>query len=175
MSKKTYIYPLCRTKRDENIPTYEPGHRQHGGIRMILQSTFGSASAEIAFLLGRVLFGAILAFTGLNHFMDTEAMVGYADAKGIPAASLAVPFSGGMLLFGGLGIALGVFPMLAAGAIALFLLVATPMMHDFWAAPEEQQQTEMTQFLKNVAMLGGAFFFLGLSSVPWPYSVGIGL
>lgn len=142
---------------------------------MILQSAFASGSAEVAFLLGRVFFGGVLAFTGLNHFMNTDAMVGYADAKGVPAAELAVPFSGGMLVFGGLGIALGAFPALAAGAVALFLLVATPTMHDFWAAPEEEQQTEMTQFLKNVAMLGGALFFLALSGTVWPYAVGVGL
>ena len=142
---------------------------------MILQSAFASGGADLAFLLGRLLFGGVLAFTGLNHFADTESMVAYADAKGIPAASLAVPFSGGMLVFGGLGIALGAFPALAAGAVALFLLVSTPTMHDFWAAPEEQQQTEMTQFLKNVALLGGALFFLALSGSAWPYAVGVGL
>ncbi|SDN26319.1 Uncharacterized membrane protein YphA, DoxX/SURF4 family [Halogranum gelatinilyticum] len=144
-------------------------------MSVLLQSAFGSASADLAFLVGRVLFGAVLAFMGLNHFMNLETMVGYADAKGVPAAGLAVPFTGGMLAFGGLGIALGAFPLLASGALVVFLLVTTPVIHDFWAAPEEQQQTEMTQFLKNIVMLGGAFFFLALSSQPWPYAVGIGL
>jgi uncharacterized membrane protein YphA (DoxX/SURF4 family) len=129
----------------------------------------------IAFLLGRVLFGAVLAFMGLNHFMNVDSMAGYAESKGIPAARLSVVFSGGMLVFGGLGIALGAFPALAAGAIAVFLLVSTPTMHDFWAVPEEQQQSEMTNFLKNVALLGGALVFLVLSESVWPYAVGVGL
>ena len=113
----------------------------------------------IAFLLGRVLFGAVLAFMGLNHFMNVDSMAGYAESKGIPAARLSVVFSGGML----------------AGAIAVFLLVSTPTMHDFWAVPEEQQQSEMTNFLKNVALLGGALVFLVLSESVWPYAVGVGL
>jgi len=129
----------------------------------------------IAFLLGRVLFGAVLAFMGLNHFQNADGMTGYADAKGLPAPRLAVVFSGGMLLFGGLGVAVGAYPVLAAGAIALFLLVSTPTMHDFWAVPEEQQQAEMTNFLKNVALLGGALVFLALSGNAWPYAVGIGI
>jgi uncharacterized membrane protein YphA (DoxX/SURF4 family) len=86
-----------------------------------------------------------------------------------------VPVTGGMLVFGGLGILLGVFPTLAAGAVVVFLLVTTPMMHDFWAAPEEDQMTEMTAFLKNVALFGAAVGFLALSGSSWPLAVGIGL
>ncbi|WP_144900793.1 DoxX family protein [Halobellus captivus] len=139
----------------------------------VLQLDAGSAG--IAFLLGRVLFGVVLAFMGLNHFMNVDGMAGYAEAKGIPAGRFSVLFSGGMLLFGGLGIALGVYPALAAGAIALFLVASTPTMHDFWAVPEDQQQAEMTNFLKNVALLGGALVFLALSGTAWPYAIGIGL
>ena len=139
----------------------------------VLQLDAGSAG--LAFLVARVLFGAVLAFMGLNHFMNVDQMAGYAEAKGIPAGRLSVVFSGGMLVFGGLGIAAGVYPALAAGAIALFLIVSTPTMHDFWAVPEDQQQSEMTDFLKNVALLGGALVFLALSGSAWPYAVGIGL
>ncbi|HMB49545.1 MAG TPA: DoxX family protein [Natronoarchaeum rubrum] len=135
----------------------------------------GSAGADVAFLLARVSFGAVLAFMGWNHITNAESMSGYAEMKGVPAASLAVPFTGGMLLFGGLGIALGVFPTLAAGALVVFLLVTTPVMHDFWAPPEDQQQDEITAFLKNVAMLGAAFGFLALAGTDWAYAVGVGL
>lgn len=134
-----------------------------------------SGAAGIVFLLARVLFGVVVAFMGVNHFANAEQMSGYADAKGIPAASLMVPFTGGMLLFGGLGIAAGIFPALAAGAVTVFLLVATPTMHDFWAAPEEEQQAEVTNFLKNATMLGAALGFLAISGTPWPFAVGIGL
>ncbi|MCU4717097.1 DoxX family protein [Halapricum hydrolyticum] len=138
---------------------------------MILELT-GSGEA---FLLARVLFGVILTFMGLNHLTNAEDMIGYSQAKGIPAAGVLVPATGFQLLAGGLGIAIGAFPVVAAGAIAVFLLVATPTMHDFWAVPEDQQQSEMTNFLKNVALLGGALAFLALGSVEWPYAVGVGL
>ena len=106
--------------------------------------------------LGRLLYGGVLAFMGVNHFQNAEEMSGYAESKGIPAADLAVPFTGGMLLFGGLGITLWRLPRLAAGAIVTFFLGVTPTIHDFWNAGEEEQQDEMTQFLKNTAMLGAA-------------------
>ncbi|WP_372911046.1 DoxX family protein [Salinigranum sp.] len=146
-------------------------------VDVILQASplFRSPGAEVVFLLARVLFGAVIAFTGLNHFLSAETMSGYAGAKGVPLPHLAVPFTGGMLVFGGLGLLLGAFPTLAAGAIAVFLLVTTPLMHDFWAVPEEQQMTETTQFLKNVALLGTALGFLVVSQTPWPLAVGVGL
>ena len=142
-----------------------------------LQATaelFGSTGVDIAFLLARLLFGGVLAFMGLNHFRNADQMVPYAEAKGVPAAGLLVPLTGGLLVAGGLSIVLGVYPMLGAGAVALFLLVSTPLMHDFWAAPETEQQTELTQFLKNVTMLGGALVFLALASAPWPFALGLG-
>lgn len=135
---------------------------------------FDTAGAALAFLLARVLFGVVVAFMGLNHFANAGAMAGYAEANGVPAAGLAVPFTGGMLLLGGLGIAVGAFPVLAAGAVAVFLLVTTPVVHDFWAAPEEEQQAEMTDFLKNVTMLGAALAFLAAGGETWAYAVNVG-
>jgi uncharacterized membrane protein YphA (DoxX/SURF4 family) len=136
---------------------------------------FESAGAGVAFLVARLAFGLVVAFMGVNHFVNAGGMVPYAKAKGVPAAGLAVPFSGGMLLFGGLSIAAGVYPVVGAGAVAAFLLATTPVMHDFWAAPEEERQSEMTQFLKNVTMFGAALAFLALGSTAWPYAVGVGL
>ncbi|MUV90736.1 DoxX family membrane protein [Halapricum sp. CBA1109] len=134
----------------------------------------GPLAAE-AFLAARLLFGLVLAFTGLNHFTDVEGMAGYAASKGIPAPAFGVVATGVILVAGGLGIAAGVFPIVAAGALAVFLLVTTPVMHNFWAVPEDQQQSEMTSFLKNVGLLGGALVFLALGGSAWPYAVGIGL
>jgi putative oxidoreductase len=136
---------------------------------------FDTPGAGLAFLLARVLFGAVLAFTGLNHFQNAESMIGYAQSKGIPMASIGVPVSGGLLMAGGLGIVLGVYPTLAAGALAVFLVGATPTMHDFWNAPEEQYQNEFNNFLKNVALLGGALAFLVVASETWPLAVNVGL
>lgn len=125
------------------------------------------------FLLARVVFGLVLAFMGLNHFMDVEGMAGYADAKGVPAPEFGVVASGVVLLLGGLGIALGAYPALAAGALATFFVVATPLMHDFWNA--EDTQGEMTHFLKNAALLGGSLAFLALGGVEWPLALNVGL
>jgi uncharacterized membrane protein YphA (DoxX/SURF4 family) len=127
--------------------------------------------SPVAFLLARILFGGVLAFMGLNHFMQTDEMAGYAEAKGAPVPRLSVLGSGLLLVLGGLGIVVGAFPVVTAGVLAAFLLVITPIMHDFWAVDEEQQQQEMTNFLKNVALAGAALAFLAVGGAEWPLAV----
>lgn len=135
---------------------------------------FPGLGAEL-FLLGRLAFGGVLAFMGLNHFLQTDGMTGYAEAKGLPAPRLGVLVSGGTLVFGGLGVAFGVAPALAAGAVATFTLVSAVVFHDFWAVPDDQSQDELTQFLKNTVIFGAALGLLAVASVPWPYSLGVTL
>jgi putative oxidoreductase len=137
---------------------------------------FDAAGAGVIFLLARVLFGGVLAFMGLNHFMNADEMAEYADFKGLPAPGFLVAASGVQLVVGGLGVAAGAYPVLAAGALATFLLVAAVTMHDFWSVDDpEEQQTEMTQFLKNVVAAGAALGFLALGGTEWPLAVGVGL
>jgi len=136
---------------------------------------FEATGAAELFLLARILFGGVLAFTGLNHFLDTDAMAGYAEYKGLPAPRASVLASGGLLIAGGLSLIAGVFPAIGAGGLAVFLVVSALAMHDFWAAEGDDAQTELTQFLKNVYGAGGALVFLVLAAVPWPYALNIGL
>lgn len=134
------------------------------------------SGAEGALLLGaRLLFGGLIAFQGLNHFLNREQMTGYAEAKGVPLPGVGVIASGVMLVGGGLGIVFGVFPAIAAGALATFFLVTTPVMHDFWAVDDEQAQNEMIQFLKNAELLGASLLFLAISGMEWAYAVNVGL
>jgi len=137
---------------------------------------FASPGSAELFLLARVLFGGVLAFMGLNHFTNLGDMAGYAGMKGVPAPRSAVAFTGGLLVLGGLSVVAGAYVVLGTGAIALFLLASAVGMHDFWAVEDpQQQQTEMTQFLKNVTLAGAAVGLLALGGVAWPYSVGVGL
>ena len=114
--------------------------------------------------LGRALFGGVLAFMAFDNFRDLEGSIGYADSKGIPEAETLVPFSSGMLLFGGLGIALGRFKRLASGAVVAWFVAVTPQMHDFWNMEDEQREGQQIHFLKNLIILGGALYFLANES-----------
>ena len=137
---------------------------------------FDAPLAGEIFLLSRLLFGATLAFTGLNHFTDTESMAGYAEFKGLPAPEFSVIASGVLLVAGGLGIAVGAFPVLAGGALAVFLLVSAVTIHDFWSLDDpEERESELTSFLKNVYGAGAALALLAVGGTAWPYAVGVGV
>ena len=141
-----------------------------GGSLMAITGTEG-----LVLLIGRILFGGVIAFTGFNHFLQTEEMTGYAQYKGLPAPKAGVLLSGLLLILSGIGIVLGVLPVPLAALIAVFLVVSALIFHDFWAAPEEDQQTEMTQFLKNIALAGGALVVAAIGPQSWAYSIGLGL
>jgi uncharacterized membrane protein YphA (DoxX/SURF4 family) len=102
-------------------------------------------------------------------------MAGYAGAKDAPTPGLAVGFTGGLLVLGGLSVIVGAFVVPGAGALAVFLFASDAGMHDFWTVEDpQQQQTGMTQFLENVSLAGAAVSLLALGGVAWPYSVGVG-
>ncbi len=137
---------------------------------------FDTPFAGELFLIGRLLFGGVLAFMGLNHFMDLDTMAGYAEFKGLPAPRFSVVASGLLLVLGGLGVAVGAFPVLAAGGLAVFLIVSAVTMHDFWSIEDaEDKQSEMTSFLKNVYGAGAALTLLAVGGTAWPYALGVGL
>jgi putative oxidoreductase len=110
--------------------------------------------------LGRLLFGLGLALQASEDFRDMEDTIEYAESAGVPMPDLAAPFASGMMLVGGLGVALWRFPRIATGAVVTFLAAVTPTMHDFWNAEEGSASGERLAFFGNLAMFGAALVFL---------------
>jgi len=128
----------------------------------------------ILLVVGRLLFGGVLAYTGISHFTQTDEMAGYADYKGLPAPRASVLASGALLVLGGAGVIVGIFPVLAAIALAVFLLVSAVIMHDFWAVGDDQREDELNSFLKNVSLAGGSLVVAAVASGGWTISLGVG-
>jgi putative oxidoreductase len=128
-----------------------------------------SRSDAIWLTVGRAIFGAYFLFNGINHFTNQTMMASFAASKGVPAPDLAVTGSGALLLLGGISLLIGLWPKLGAAMIVLFLVAVTPTMHDFWNAEPAARMTEFGNFLKNVALLGGACFAAAVPE-PWPAS-----
>jgi uncharacterized membrane protein YphA (DoxX/SURF4 family) len=45
---------------------------------------------EIAFLMGRIIYGGYFLWNGINHFRNLGMMSGCAQSKGTPAPKVAV-------------------------------------------------------------------------------------
>lgn len=108
--------------------------------------------------LGRLLFGLGLALQASEDFRDMDEAVEYAESEGVPLPDLAAPFGSGMMLVGGVCLALWRLPRLATGAVVTFLAVVTPTMHDFWN--DEDGSGDRLAFWGNMAMLGAALAYL---------------
>jgi len=114
-------------------------------------------------LIGRILFGGFFLMSGINHFTKLEAMTGYAKYKKLPAAKLGVLISGLMLVIGGIYIVLGYYADLGALLLAIFLVLAAVIFHNFWAETDATaKQTEMMAFMKDIALAGGALVIFAM-------------
>src|SRR5262249_54063824 len=128
---------------------------------------------KIPFLIGRLVFGGFFLYNGINHLKERKALTAYAQSKNVPMAEVAVTATGLVLIGGGTSILLGGKPKLGVAAIAGFLAVVSPIMHNFWKAEDPlQRMNDMTNFGKNVALLGAALALMGVDE-PWPASVPI--
>ena len=115
-------------------------------------------------LLGRVLLSVIFILSGLGklpHFHDVAGMMA---GKGIPLASVALVITLLIEIGGGLMLLTGYKARYAALVIAVWMVPVTLVFHNFWAVPAAQQQDQMINFLKNLAIIGGLLVTASASS-----------
>ena len=110
--------------------------------------------------LGRFLYGGVLAYMALDGFKNNEKRVEAAAESGVPLPEVMVPFVTGMLFVANLGIILWKYPRASAGALVLFFLGTTPVIHNFWTMEGKERQGNKINFLKNCALLGCSIMLL---------------
>ncbi|ELZ41745.1 hypothetical protein C471_05791 [Halorubrum saccharovorum DSM 1137] len=110
--------------------------------------------------IGRALYSGVLAYMAVDGFRSNDKRVEVADEKGVPMPDVLVPFVTGMLFVANLGIVFWKLPRAAAGALVVFFLGTTPAIHDFWTMEGKQRHDNKINFLKNLALLGGAITLL---------------
>ena len=119
------------------------------------------------FLLGRILLGGYFIMSGYNHFKNHAGLTSYTQSKGVPMASEAVWSTGLMLVLGGAGILLGIYIQLSVFLLAVFLIVTTFKMHQYWKVTDQMAKMgESVNFKKNLALLGAVLMLLSIS-LPW--------
>ena len=149
-----------RSRADESQPLTLTERRHENAM---------SAGERAALVAGRIMFGGYFVYSGIRHFKDRKAMIGYAKNKGVRWPTLAVLGTGAMLVAGGLSLVTGVKPKLGAGLVSGFLAGVTPQMHDYWnAGDQKQRMNDKVNFTKNLALIGGAAF-AAATHERWPW------
>ncbi len=106
-------------------------------------------------LLARVLLGAIFVQSGFGKLMGLGGFIAGLEHQGVPMATVLGTLGACVECFGGLAVMLGAWTRCAAILLAIFTVVATLIAHRFWEAAPEARMMQQTQFMKNLAIIGG--------------------
>src|SRR5919109_623825 len=116
---------------------------------------------DVVDLVGRILFALLFLDNGWAHCTKRTQMVPFGRSIGAPFAEFSVPFTGVMMLVGGVLIILGVWADLGALLLVLFLPAAGYLGHPYWRDTDPMMRAaQKAQFWKNIALAGAALFFL---------------
>jgi putative oxidoreductase len=113
-------------------------------------------SGDLFILLARLSMGWLFLASGWVKLTNVAGTAGYLTNLGVPSPGLMVWLVLGVELLIGITLILGLAVRYSAALTFLFLIVATALAHRYWSYPPAQQAAQYSQFLKNLALMGGA-------------------
>jgi putative oxidoreductase len=128
-------------------------------VRVVPRST--------AALVGRILIAAIFILSGFAKLFDLKTTAGYMTQAGIPAAEPLAVIAGVLEIAGGLAIAVGFLARLGALGLFLYLIPVTLVFHHFWTFQGAEQKTQLVNFMKNLAIMGGLLVLYAEGPARW--------
>lgn len=127
-----------------------------------------SASTQNAFtLVGRALLALLFIPAGWGKIAGFAGVTGYIASKGVPLPEVAAALAIAVELGLGLLLLVGWQARWAALGLAVFVIVITPIFHNFWAMPEAQQMMQKQAFFKNMAVAGGLLVVAAFGAGGW--------
>jgi putative oxidoreductase len=121
--------------------------------------TAAGTTGDALLLIGRILLGWLFLTTAWGKlFGGIDGFAGYLRALKVPAPEFWAWIGAIVEFVVGVTLILGLGTRYAALLCVLFLIVATALAHRYWEYPPAQMGAQKTNFLKNLAILGGALF-----------------
>jgi putative oxidoreductase len=121
-----------------------------------------------AALIGRILLSILFIHSGFGKISGFEGTAGYIASRGLPLPQVLAAIAIMIELGGGLAVLIGWKTRWVALALIAFMIVITPIFHNFWSAPAAAAMEQQINFMKNVSILGGIFLLLAFG--PGRYS-----
>jgi len=122
--------------------------------------------AIVAAPLGRILLSSIFIMSGIHKITAYEQTAQAMSAQKLPAVELLLPAAILVELAGGLSVLVGLWARWGALALFMFLIPTTLIFHNFWTIAGEEHMTQMTMFMKNIAIVGGLLMIVALGAGP---------
>lgn len=111
--------------------------------------------------LGRILLSVMFISGGAQAFLEPGGRVNKVADAGFPQPKQSVELNGLLMVIGGVLLALGWFPKLAAAMLITSIVPTTVVGHAFWNEESEaSKKAQQTQFFKNLGLLGGLLLVL---------------
>jgi putative oxidoreductase len=114
-----------------------------------------SAPRSASALVGRILLSAIFLLSGIAKLTDPAGAVGYMTHVGIPHPETLVYVAGIAEILGGASLLVGLLARIGALGLIVMLVITTLYFHNFWTMTGAEAKTQMVQFMKNLAIMGG--------------------
>ncbi|MGD1931895.1 MAG: DoxX family protein [Leptolyngbyaceae cyanobacterium] len=112
-------------------------------------------------LLARTAIAVIFLHSSIGKISDFAGLQQQIAGAGLPLAALVAIFTVAFQLLGSLSLIVGFKARIGAGLLLAFLIPATLVFHNPIVDP-----TQMTQFLKNLAIIGGLLMVVTYGSGP---------
>ncbi len=109
-----------------------------------------TSNRDAAALIGRALLALLFILAGISKVTDPAGTIAYIGSAGLPLPQAAYAGTVAVEVLGGLALLAGFKARWAALALALFSFATAIFFHNDFSV-----QTEMTAFLKNLAIGGG--------------------
>jgi len=123
-----------------------------------LTDNVAASWSDFLLLVGRVFLGWLFLASGYGKLMGIAGTTGYFASLGMSPPALFAWFAAFTELGLGAALILGIATRYAALATFFFVLVATAIAHRYWTYPAEQQGGQYNNWLKNIAIMGGALY-----------------
>lgn len=125
--------------------------------------------ANLALLAGRIFIALLFLIFGVRSILGFAGSVGYFAKLGFPAPEAMVVLAIVIQLVGGIALVIGWKTRWAAWLLVAYVVIATIMAHRYWEYDAAQYVLQMTNFFKNLAIIGGLLAVAALG--PGQYSV----
>src|SRR5438445_2892239 len=104
-------------------------------------------------LIGRFCIAAIFVISGIGKIFSWDQTIDYMTSHDMQMPELLIIGAILIEVLGGIALAFGIRPKLAASLIALYLIPVTYIFHAFWTITQPTiQEAQLIEFLKNLAI-----------------------
>ncbi|MCD7060386.1 DoxX family protein [Pelagibacterium xiamenense] len=112
-------------------------------------------------IVARGLLGGAFLIAGLRNARSIPALTAVLDAQGVPFARVCAIIGVGTQIVCGAALATGLLVPYAAAGLALFVLLATLIVHRYWTYEGDERFAHVNAFISNTALFGAFVLAMG--------------